>query len=204
MARSWLKANLWYVFLACLITVICQPIYYLWQPLFINIIGRSLHINEYHINTVSLFLSFTFILYNLSIYAANKFLRKKLSLYRVEYIVFFSGVIGMIALGGLGMLSTTIIFSALFLCAAYASLSILGTSCFNAMITFVAKDKCATILSIANMSGRLFSSAFLFLLSFFLEGRNSINTPFLLASFLTILFLVMFYFSRKSLTTIKG
>lgn len=201
------KSCLIFIVLSCMITAIYQPIYYYWQPLFLQLahpdtFNHLSTITNQQILQYSKLLCIVFVAYNLFIFLANKFVRTKLLKITKQHLLGISSVL----ISSFSILSLLItdgfILSVLFFSVCHSSLSLFMTITETGFINDYSGKSLATILSIANVMARAFSMGFLFLISMVVSDI-SVKPIFFIAALLGLSAALLFKYSYIRLIKFK-
>ncbi len=187
--------NFIYITVSSLVVIAYQPIYHFWQPLFIRFSGGnfpSLFLRDKNKNT-AIILAFVFFIYSLSNYIANKVAKNKLSInndsFRTTTLVSFlllTSILVMIFVPETRLFLLIAVFSC-----AHGFMTVFSNLTKSVLIAGTEKQQIATVISLSNVLGRLFSTIILFLCSL-LINNDMLQYVFIL-TFISIMIATVIY-----------
>lgn len=189
------EKNRIYILVASLIVIAYQPIYHFWQPLFMNF---SINIPKQILSddgnkTTAVILAIVFFLYSLSNYISNKLAKKRLSLHYDSF--FITSLISFFLLISILCMvwikeTRLVLLTAVFSCT-HGLMTIFSNLSKSVLIANTKKQHIATVISISNVIGRLFSTVILFLCSMLIN--NTFLQYVFILTFVSMLFATIIY-----------
>lgn len=191
------NTSLKYTICICLLTVIYQPLYFFWQPLFSEVILNDYIFTNYSVTNIS---GIVFFISSLFIFVFNKKIKNYILLFndfKLNKILIIFCFSAFIFFQLISTLDNNLILSIIFFGLIHSSMSIIATILDDQYFKYIETKFFSTIYSIVNVFQNIVASLFWILINKFIVN-TSVHKIYSLTSIMILILILFIFFFKKN------